>query len=307
MGKVIVVGSVNVDFIVRAAVLPGPGETVTGGSFQRSGGGKGANQAVAAVRAGAKVTLIAPVGDDDLGREALAEVAGEGVDVARCARLRSTATGVALIVVDALGENQIAVASGANERLDEADVQAALQGMDGRPEDALLAGFEVPDGAVMAAARWAAGRGMRIIVNPAPARSLPRGLAALHPILTPNAREAAKVSGASVVERAAITLHRQTEAPVVVTLGQDGVLVVDGPKEAPSVTRYPPLLVETVDATGAGDALNGILAAELARGAGLAEAVPWAVAGAGLSTRAAGARAGLPSRSEIVAALDARS
>jgi len=316
MGRVIVVGSVNVDFIVRVPELPAPGETVAGGTFVRQGGGKGANLAVAAARAGASVMLIAAVGDDDLGRDALAELAADGVDVSRCLRIAGAHTGVALIVVDAHGENQIAVASGANERLDAAAVEGALNGLDAaavevalngiepRPDDVLLASFEVPEAAVTAALRWASGRGVRTIANPAPARPLSDELVALHPLLTPNAREAATLTGEADPERAAVALHQRTEAAVVVTLGGDGALLVDGPLDAPEVTRYPPLPVEVVDATGAGDALNGIIAAELARGAELADAVRSATAGAALSTRAVGARDGLPTRSEIAAALD---
>jgi ribokinase len=303
MSRVIVVGSVNVDFIVRASGLPGPGETVTGGTFHRLGGGKGANQAVAAARAGATVTLIAAVGDDDLGRDALAELAAEGVDVSGCVRIPDEATGVALIVVDGNGENQIAVASGANERLDAAAVEGALNRVEARPWDVLLAGFEVPDAAEVAALRGASGHGMRTMVNPAPARRLADELLALYPILTPNAREAATLSGEADPERAAIALHRRTEATIVVTLGEDGALVVEGPPGAPKTTRYPALHVHVVDATGAGDALNGILAAELARGAEFGDALRFAAAGAALSTRAVGARSGLPTRSEVVDAL----
>jgi len=303
MGNVVVVGSVNVDFIVRVAGLPGTGETVTGGTLHRLGGGKGANQAAAAARAGATVTLIAAVGDDDLGRDALAELAAEGVDVSRCPRLADVHTGVALVVVDASGENQIAVASGANERLDEAAVEGALDGIEAGPEDVLLSGFEVPDAAVLAAARWAASRGMRTIVNPAPARPLPKELVALHPILTPNAREAAKLSDESYPERAATVLHRRTEAPVVVTLGEEGALLLDQGADGVQIRRHAAPRVDVIDSTGAGDAFNGILAAELAAGAELGEAVRWAAAGASLSTKAVGARAGLPTRNEIEAQL----
>lgn len=341
MGRVVVVGSVNIDFIVRVADLPGPGETVTGGTFHRLGGGKGANQAVAAARAGAAVTLIAAVGDDDLGRDALAELEADGVDVSSCLRVAGAHTGVALIVVDARGENQIAVAPGANGALDAAAVEGALaageaalaageaallgvdprpgeeplhelddaagegplQGVEARPTDVLLANFEVSDAAVVAALRWASARGMTPIVNPAPARPMNDELAALHPILTPNAREATKLSGEPDPERAAIALHQLTEAPVIVTLGGDGALVVDGPIETPNVTRYPALPVQVVDATGAGDAFSGILAAELASGAELATGGRLAVVGAALSTRAIGARAGLPSKDQIEAVI----
>jgi ribokinase len=305
MGTVVVVGSINVDFIVRAPSLPGPGQTVTGGTFQRSGGGKGANQAVAAARVGATARLIAAVGDDDLGRDALAELAADGVDVTGCMRLPGAHTGVAVIVVDPRGENQIAVASGANDRLTAADVEGALDGLEARPGDVLLAGFEVPDEAVLAALTWAVRRGMGVVVNPAPARPLLDAMVALGPILTPNAREAAEISGDADVERAAIALLGRTGAPVVVTLGERGALVADGQAAEAVVTRYPALPVSAVDSTGAGDALNGILAAELARGTELAIALRRAAAGAALSTRAVGARAGLPSRAELLAAVDA--
>ncbi len=299
MPRVVVVGSVNVDFVVRVARLPAPGETVTGGAFERHGGGKGANQALAAAHVGADTRLIAAVGDDEPGRSALGELAAGGVDVSGCRGLPGVPTGIAVIVVDAAGENQIAVASGANGRLDAATVEQALSGLEAPDRDVVLTGFEVPDEAVIAAARWAARTSARLVLNPAPARPVLQEIIACAPILTPNRSEATALTGEDDPVSAARALGEQTGAPVIVTLGSDGaLLLVDG-----RARRIPALDVDPVDATGAGDALNGVLAAELARGSSLEEALRWAVAAASLSTCAPGARAGLPTRAAIGEAL----
>jgi len=287
---VYVVGSINVDLVVTARSLPRPGETVAGGSFQRHGGGKSANQAVAAARLGASVRMIAAVGDDDLGEEAVALLRDEGIDVSRVMTLARTPTGVALIVVDASGENQIAVASGANAELDPTAVQHALRGA--RPPAVVLLGLEVPDAPVLVAAHAAREAGLALLLNPAPARELPPELLDLSPLLTPNSVEAATLSGEEEPEAAAATLSARTGAPVVVTLGAAGALVADGGE----ISRLPAPAVEAIDTTGAGDAFNGALAAELAGGAALLAAVHRAVAVAAESTRSSGARAGIPRR-----------
>src|SRR4051812_30177974 len=226
MGRVLVVGSVNVDLVVRAEKLPAPGETVSGGTFARHGGGKGANQAVAAARLGAEVTMIGAVGDDELGDEALRALAGEGVDTGAVARLEGVPTGVALIAVDAAGENQIAVASGANAELGEGAVERAMAAAAaaGEDEPVTLLGFEVPDDAVLAGARAAPGP---VVCNPAPARPLPDGLTGRGPILTPNATEAHELTGEEDPEAAARALAARTGAAVLVTLGARGVLLLD--------------------------------------------------------------------------------
>ena len=192
---VVVVGSINVDLIVSTSRLPGPGETVLGGRFIEQDGGKSANQAAAAARVGASVAMVGAVGRDDLGERALASLADHGVDVSACGRLEGERTGIALIVVDAFAENQIAVASGANAQLGAAMVEVALEHLDPAPGAVCLAGFEVGDEAVVAATRWAAGRGMRVILNPAPARPIPADALAAAPILTPNEIEASLLSG----------------------------------------------------------------------------------------------------------------
>jgi ribokinase len=316
---VVVVGSVNADLVVSVRRLPRPGETVSGGTFARHGGGKGANQAVAAARLGARVAFVGAVGDDDLGEEALRELAAEGVDVSAAARLEGVATGVAVIVVDERGENQIAVASGANAALTGDAVAAALAPLlagpagpagptassggagpagptmsagGAGPAGVVLLGHEVPEAAVVAGARAARAAGWTAILNPAPARPLPDGIDGV--LLTPNAEEARALTGEDDPEAAARALAEQTGAPVLVTLGPDGALLLDDTAER---LRAP--AVDVVDTTGAGDAVNGALAAELAAGRPLRDAVRFALAAAALSTRAAGARAGMPRRLEV--------
>jgi ribokinase len=286
---VVVVGSVNTDLVVSVETLPAPGETVTGGRFARHGGGKGANQAVAAARLGAEVMFIGAVGDDPFGEQALDELADEGIDIAAVARLDGVPTGVAAIVVDAHGENQIAVASGANAELDPAHVVAALAGL--AADAVVLLGHEVAERVVVAAAVAAQRAGARIIVNPAPARPLPAAVIGAAPLLTPNRTEARALAGD---ERALAAL---TGAPVLVTLGAEGALLIDGE----DAERLPAPAVDVVDTTGAGDTVNGALAAELAGGRPLREAARFALAAAALSTRAAGARAGMPRRDEVAA------
>jgi ribokinase len=294
---VVVVGSINADLVVSVKALPRAGETVTGGTFARHGGGKSANQAVAAARAGASVAIVGAVGADDLGDEALRELAAEGIDVAAVAQLDEVATGVAAIVVDERGENQIAVASGANARLDGTMVAEAVATLlsPGTAGVVLLA-HEVPEAAVVAGIRAARAAGWRAVLNPAPARALPDELDGV--ILTPNADEARTLADEQDVEAAARALAARTGAPVLVTLGADGALLLSG-----EIERLPAPAVDVVDTTGAGDAVNGALAAELAAGRTLREAARFAMVAAALSTRVAGARAGMPRRDDVLAAL----
>ncbi len=279
---VLVVGSINADLVIHAERLPARGETVAGGRLERAGGGKGANQAVAAARAGARVALVGAVGDDELGAEALDDLRAEGVDVGAVRRLAGVATGVALIVVDRDGDNQIAVASGANHAVCAEHVRAAAV----RAPGCVLASFELLDEPVLAAAQVARGAGCALLVNPAPARPLTASLRALGPVLTPNRHEAAELSGEEDPDSAARALAAQTGAAVVVTLGAQGALVADGAGSA----RVPAPPVRAVDTTGAGDTFNGVLAAELARGNDLRAAVAAAVDAAAQSVTRAGAR-----------------
>jgi ribokinase len=299
--EVIVVGSANIDLTVRTTHLPTPGETVTGGSYSRQNGGKGANQAVAAATYGAATRLVAAVGDDPLAEAVIDGLQAAGVATGGIARLSGATTGVALIVVDARGENQIAVASGANDGLSASLVTAALSTLEPAAGSVCLIGFEISDPAILAAAAWAVGTGAHLIVNPAPARPLPSSLDGMAPILTPNRGEATALTGLADPGAAADALRRRTGAPVVITLGHDGALVHDelGSAHIPAPRATP------VDTTGAGDVFNGILAAELAAGTTLRSAVRLATCGASIATRSAGAQAGLPSRADVLRASDA--
>ncbi|MGI8929234.1 MAG: ribokinase [Candidatus Limnocylindrales bacterium] len=299
VGRVLVVGSVNTDLVVRVPRLPSAGETVTGGTFAQHQGGKGANQAVAAARLGAHVTFVGAVGDDEFGRVALAELQTEGVGISG-SQVAGVSTGVALIVVDESGENQIAVASGANTLVDATLVEEALS--DGSMTVAggvYLANFEIADDALLAGARIAAEASMRIVINPAPAHELPATLLALRPILVPNEGEAHALTGEKEPLNAARFLSARSGAAVAVTLGPQGAVVVyDG-----EVEHVPAPLMEAVDTTGAGDTFCGALAAELAAGSTLIAAVRFAVHAASLSVTFRGARTGMPSRADVEASL----
>jgi ribokinase len=275
--NVAVVGSINVDLVAAVAALPAPGETVLGRRIERHGGGKGANAAVAAARLGARVRLVGAVGDDDVGAGTLAELRDADVDVSAVAVLGGEPTGMALIVVDEQGENQIAVGAGANAALTAEHVRDALR----EPPGCVLVSAEIPDAAIAAAVAAARDLGVPCLLNPAPARQELLAIAG-GAILTPNAGEARVLAGADDVERAARTLEGRTGAPVVVTLGERGALL-DG-------TRHPAPAVRVVDTTGAGDAFNGALAVRLAAGDDLPAALPHAVAAASRSVSVPGAR-----------------
>lgn len=300
---VVVVGSVNVDLVVRAARLPGPGETVLGPRLERHGGGKGANAAVAAARLGATVRLLAAIGDDALGAEALTTLRDEGMDVTGVAIVPGEATGAALIVVDAAGENQIAVGAGANAALAPAHVQAELQRL--LPgAGCLLVSLEVPRAAVSAAVAAGAEHGVPVVVNPAPAQPWVLELAAFAPILTPNAGEASQLTGEPDKRRAAAVLARRTGAAVVVTDGAAGALVLDQPGGEPVVVPATPGMA-AVDTTGAGDTFSGALATRIAAGDTVSAAARFAVVAGGCAVRMPGARAGMPNDADVRAALPA--
>jgi ribokinase len=301
---VVVVGAINVDLVVAAPRLPGPGETVVGGGLQTFGGGKGANAAVAAARAGSTVRLIAAVGADDNGTAALAELRHEGVDVDDVDVLTGESTGVALIVVDDQGENQIAVGAGANAALTADHVRQCLR--DALPSaGCVLVSTEIPAGAVAAAVEEAAAAGVVCVLNPAPVLPIVVDLLRLAPIVTPNASELRDLAArlgqrvSTAVDDASHVASRSHQA-VVVTQGGDGVLVVETGMAARHV---PSPRVVVRDTTGAGDTFNGVLAARLAAGDELSAAVPYAVAAAALSVTRVGARGGMPATSAIEAAM----
>ncbi|HEX2028293.1 MAG TPA: ribokinase [Nitriliruptorales bacterium] len=299
MGSVVVVGSINVDFVVVVERLPRPGETVAGGRFARHWGGKGANQAVAAARYGADVHLLGAVGEDDLGEGAVAALVADGVSTERVGRLPDSATGVALVTVDRNGDNQIAVASGANLQVDADDLAGLLAGLPG--PGVILTVFEVPDAAVARTLDAGRAAGWQVVVNPAPARELLDAFHGSGAILTPNRGELEVIAGAGQPQVAARRLAEEvTGGPVVVSLGADGALVVTGDE----VTTVRPPSVVARDTTGAGDTMNGVLAGGLAEGRPLLEAVQRSVAAAAFSVEVEGARDGMPTGDELRQRLD---
>ena len=298
MGKVVVAGSSNTDMIVRVPRIPGPGETVLGGTFQTAAGGKGANQAVAAARAGATVVFVTAIGADAFGDAALESFRRDGISVDLVRRVPDVPSGVALILVDESGENSIAVAPGANSELRPEDVGPLATALE--PGDVLLLQLEIPLGTVEAAARAAVGRGARVILNPAPARPLPSSLLSLISLITPNESEAEQLSGSAVttdegLRRAAAALHARGVPGVLITLGARGVFV----SVAGASSIVPGFDVAAVDTTAAGDVFSGALAAALVEGRPLADAIGFASAAAALSVTRIGAQPSAPERGEI--------
>ena len=301
-GRVIVVGSINVDLVVTVERLPGAGETVIGGRHTRHPGGKGANQAVAAARLGAATSFIGAIGEDGFGADARATLEAEGVDVTGVLTLPGEATGVALIMVDAQGENRIAVAGGANMALTSVQVRTALKRLAVGAGDIVLVGHEIRTGATHEALRLARIAGATTILNPAPATGLGRSTLDLADILTPNEGELAILVGSEGSPSAA---GRRLLGPepgsraALVSLGRRGAMLVAG-RRARAI--HAPR-VDAVDTVGAGDALNGALAAVLAAGLDLPEAARRAVVAASLAVTRAGARAGMPTSGELEVAL----
>jgi ribokinase len=299
-GRVVVVGSVNIDLVVTVAELPGPGETVIGGRFSRHHGGKGGNQAVAAARLGVETAFVGAVGDDAFGREARAALEAEEIDLRGLMTLDDEATGVALILVGEAGENSIAVASGANAALTIAHVRSALDALSLRPDDVVLVGHEIRTPVTREALRLGRRAGATTVLNPAPAGGLVPRILATADVLTPNRGELAVLAGnagPSAGPAAATLLAGEPNRAILVSLGADGALLV----QATGTTPLTAPAVEAVDTVGAGDTLNGALAAGLARGLPLPDAARRAVAAASLAVTRAGAREGMPTASELAA------
>jgi ribokinase len=291
--RVIVIGSINRDLIVRLPRLPAPGETVAGGVLSREHGGKGANQAVAAARAGAAVILIGAVGAAD-GDDSLDALRAERVDVTHVLRCDAP-TGTAVVLVDErTAENQIAVAPGANERVSAEHVGSALSALEVGPADVVVLSFELPHPPLRLGADHTYRAGARLVVNPAPA--CPDYADVLSgALVTPNAAELASLTSEPGPRGAALALAARTGQPVLLTLGAEGALLADSGE----ATRFPAHEVAARDTTGAGDTVTGVLAASLVQGHDLLTAVRRAVAAAALAVTQEGARAGMPSAAEI--------
>jgi ribokinase len=296
--RIVVVGSSGTDMIITVDRIPRPGETILGGEFHVTGGGKGANQAVSAARAGGEVAFVVRLGPDTFGEQAIARFVKDGVNVDHVYRDSKAATGVALIFVDKHGENSIAVAPGANGRLSPADVKRARKAVAGA--SAILVQLEIPLETVQAAALLATQCGVRVILNPAPARALPDELLQQVSILTPNETEAEMLTGIAVnsdsaAEKAAAMLRARGVQTVILTLGARGALVAN--EERTQIV--PGFKVKPLDTTGAGDVFNGALAVALAEQQPLQHAVRFANAAAAISVTRLGAQSSAPKRREI--------
>jgi ribokinase len=291
--EVAVVGSLNLDLVVRVARLPGPGETVLGEDVFRNPGGKGANQAVAAARLGRRVAMVGRVGDDDAGRQLLASLEADAVDTAQVQALPGVPSGTALITVSEDGENQIVVSPGANGRLGPGDVAAARAAL--KAAAVTLLQLEVPLETVAAAARAAAGT---VVLTPAPVQPLPDELLDQVDVLVPNRVELGQLAGGPApesVEQAVELAGRLAARAAVVTLGADGALVVEG-GQASHILAVP---VTAVDTTAAGDAFCGGLADALAAGASLKDAARRAVRVAAAACLRPGAQSSLPTPADL--------
>ena len=296
--RILVVGSSNTDMIIKLDRIPRPGETILGGAFVIAAGGKGANQAVGAARAGGQVTFIARVGQDMFGEQAVAGLVKDGINADHVTRDKTSPSGVALIFVAKDGENSIAVAGGANANLSNADVRKAKAAFAGA--SVLVMQLETPLESVQAAADLAAKAGVRVILNPAPAQPLPDKLLKCVSILTPNETEAELLTGIAVSDAAtaaaaAAKLCVRGVQTVIITLGARGAYVAT----ESGGQLVPGFKVKAVDTTAAGDIFNGALAVAIAEGKPLELAVRFANAAAAISVTRLGAQPSAPTRREI--------
>ena len=296
--SIVVVGSSNIDMVVKCERIPAPGETVLGGEFVMVPGGKGANQAVCAARLGARVTLVAAVGEDVFGETSLANLRSAGVDTRFVAAYPDRPSGVALIAVDARAENAIVVAPGANLALTPADVDRAADAI--QEADAVVVQLEIPAETVSHAIDLARSLGTRVVLNPAPIRPMKRETLGKVDVLVPNQHEAAALVGAASgaeldAPTAARKLREMGARAVVITLGSKGAYAADESGEA----YIEPFKVEAVDTTAAGDAFTASLACGIAEGMPLFNAARFAAKVAAISATRMGAQSSMPSREEV--------
>lgn len=300
--RLCVVGSANIDLTFRTTRLPRPGETLAGQAFQLGFGGKGANQAVMAARLGARVQFVGKLGRDAFAEQTLAQYRAEGIDTAHITSDSERSSGVAAIIVDDDARNCILVVPGANQSLSPADVNQAAEAV--RSASAVLCQLEVPVETTLETFRLARASGVRTILNPAPAASLPEELFRRTDLCIPNETELELLTGRPVrelseVETAARALRERGPANVVVTLGSRGTLLLLGDE-----TRHVPApVVQAVDTSGAGDAFIGALAVFLAEGVEPVEAARRANATAALSVTRTGTQSSFPTREEVEAFL----
>ena len=287
------------DMVVKTSHIPVPGETVLSGSFFMNPGGKGANQAVSVARLGGDVAFVSKVGNDVFGKQSTQLFEEEGIDIAHLLSDDTLPSGVALITVDRSGENSIVVASGANASLMPADLEDALDKIAGA--GIVLMQLEIPMETVHFAAIYAVKHGVKVILNPAPANTLPPKLLSCIDIITPNQSEAAMLSGINVTDaataaQAAVAIHNLGVKSVIITMGAMGCVIYDKGE----ITVVPAQKVEAVDTTAAGDVFCGALAVALAEGGTLFDAVDFASRAAAISVTRMGAQPSIPYRRELI-------
>ncbi|MFN4147738.1 MAG: ribokinase [Runella sp.] len=299
MSKILVVGSSNTDMVVKTERFPQPGETIIGGHFFMFPGGKGANQAVAAARLAGDVTFVCKVGNDIFGKNAVEGFVKEGINTDYIFTDPTEPSGVALITVNAQGQNEIVVASGANGTLSESDITKIIPQID--EASIVLMQLETPLSTVEFVSQWAAQKGKKVILNPAPAQKLPEKFYKSLYLITPNETETQILTGIQVTDsstalQAAELLRRWGVQNVIITMGASGVFVLTddftGQISAP--------IVKAVDTTAAGDVFNGALAVALAKGRGWEEACQFACRAASISVTRMGAQASAPYLHELI-------
>ena len=299
LNRISVVGSSNTDMVIKTTKLPAPGETILGGEFFINAGGKGANQAVAAARLGGKVSIIAKTGEDLFGKQARQLFESENINTDYLVTDPNHPSGVALITVDAKGENCIVVAPGSNSYLNPRDIDLAREVI--LQSEIVLMQLEIPVETVEYVANIAYKAGKKVILNPAPASKIPEGLFPKLYLITPNETEAGLISGIPVkdIESATLAARNLCERGVkvvIITLGSKGALLFNG-RDAKLI---PSPKVEAVDTTAAGDVFNGAIAVAISEGLELEKAVEFACKAAAISVTRMGAQSSAPYRKEII-------
>lgn len=298
MAKIVVVGSSNTDLMIKCERIPKPSETVLGGKFIMSSGGKGANQAVAAARLGGDVCFVTKVGEDIYGKMALADYAKEKLNVDYITTDCCAASGIALISVDAKGENSIVVAPGANEKITQEDIDAAKEVIHGA--DLVLVQLEIPMSIVEYVVEVAHQSGVKVILNPAPAAAIKADVLSKLYMITPNKIECGVLSGIEISDdksaiKAAEVLLSKGVQNVIITLGAQGALIKSNQIEQ----FIPANKVDAIDTTAAGDVFNGALCVYLSEGHGLIEAAQFSSFASSISVTRLGAQPSIPSRQEV--------
>lgn len=296
--RIFVIGSSNTDMVVKSEKLPAAGETILGGKFLMNAGGKGANQAVAAAKLGADVTFVCKTGNDIFGKQALQGFQEIGINTDFVFTDEENPSGVALILVDAKGENSIAVASGANANLQIEEVEQVLPHI--KPNDWVVLQLEIPIATVEFAIKKCFELGAKVILNPAPAQALDKSVFKYIDIITPNETEAELLTGIKVIdlataEQAALKLHEKGVKNVIITLGSQGAYL----KNENQSGLIPTTKVEAIDSTAAGDVFNGALAVALSEGQNLEQSISFACRAAAISVTRMGAQASAPLRGEV--------